>query len=107
GVWAHGGPPRLQNECAGEELAGGFDSRPPPPRVARKPASERNRVRTRRSLPVAARWSLRRGVRSTPPRRNQVGRVSKGRRFFNPPERGPTAHLPQPSSSRRWHGLLG
>lgn len=30
GVWAPGGPPRLQNECAGEELAGGFDSRPPP-----------------------------------------------------------------------------
>ena len=30
GVRAPGGPPRLQNECAGEELAGGFDSRPPP-----------------------------------------------------------------------------
>lgn len=29
-VWAPSGPPRLQNECAGEELADGFDSRPPP-----------------------------------------------------------------------------
>src|SRR5690242_4883386 len=30
GVRAPGGPPGLQNRCAGDELAGGFDSRPPP-----------------------------------------------------------------------------
>src|ERR687891_1205664 len=40
GVRAPGGPPGLQNRCAGDELAGGFDSRPPPLHAVLPPQGE-------------------------------------------------------------------
>jgi hypothetical protein len=36
GVWVPGGPRGLQNRRGGDELPGGFDSRPPPLRLTRE-----------------------------------------------------------------------